>query len=233
MTNNSVPSDLKRGKVSPIFKGGSRGDPKNYRPITLTSHVMKVCEKVVARALINYLEEKQLMNKDQHGFRHGKSCLSQLWTHYETVLYWLETGAEVDVLYLDFARAFEKVDFDLLLEKLAELGVGGQLRKWIEAFLRDRVHYVMVDGVVSDERTVVSGVPQGSVLGPILFLVYIADINANVASSRVSSFADDTRISKPIYHETDRGQLQEDLNTIYSWVDLNNMKLNGNKLKLL
>ena len=233
MDSGDIPLKLKTANIIPIHKGGNRDVPKNYRPIALTSHLIKIFEKVVRRYLVNYLEDHGLMNDGQHGFRSGRSCLSQLLAHYDTILSGLEDGGGVDVVYLDFAKAFDKVDHGITLQKLHELGVSGKVGNWIKEFLQNRTQSVIVDGVPSAEASVKSGVPQGSVIGPILFLVMMSDIDKSVKNSFVSSFADDTRVGCKIQSPEDEQKLQQDLNRIYGYADTNNMKFNDTKFELL
>ena len=136
----------KRNHITPISKGGDQGEPSNYRPVSLTSHLTKVFEKVVRKKMVGYLNENNLFNSTQHGFRQGRSCLSQLLSHYDSILSKLEEGKDVDVIYLDFSKAFDKVDHNILLTKLKSLGVTGKLLKWIKSFLQDRNQIVFVDG---------------------------------------------------------------------------------------
>ena len=137
------------------------------------------------------------------------------------------------MVYLDFAKAFDKVDFGITLEKLHELGVGGKVGKWITSFLSDRVQSVIVEGVPSNNAPVKSGVPQGSVIGPILFLIMMGDIDKTVKDSFVSSFADDTRVGHKVSSTSDEADLQEDLNRIYLFADMNNMKFNTDKFEFV
>jgi hypothetical protein len=143
----------------------------------------------------------------------------------------LEEEAGVDVVYLDFAKAFDKVDHGVLFRKLRLLGVRGDLLAWIHSFLTERLQAVVVGGSRSSEVRVKSGVPQGTVLGPILFLIHIADIDVAVNHATASSFADDTRILMTITDRTDCERLQEDLSAIYDWALVNNMQFNGTKLR--
>ena len=177
--------------------------------------------------MVSYFEENKLFNTSQHGFRRGRSCLSQLLTYFENVLTRLEENKCVDVIYLDFSKAFDKVDHLILLEKLRLLGITGKLYNWIRSFLLDRSQSVMVNGFLSDPVHVKSGVPQGSVLGPLLFLVLISDIDEHILHSFLSSFADDTRVGKSVANEEDVDKLQEDLAKIY------NMKFNEDKFELI
>ena len=143
----------------------------------------------------------------------------------------VEEGAAADVIYLDFAKAFDKVDHGILLQKLANLGVGGDVLRWIRGFLTNRWQAVKVNSSVSEPAEVVSGVPQGSVLGPLLFLIFVADIDLELQHAKSSSFADDTRILIRIEGMEDEQQMQSDLESIYRWTDLNNMKFNCSKFQ--
>ena len=228
-----TPDDLKAAHIIHIFKSGHQGLASNYRPIALTSHLIKIFEKIVRNAMVKYMDENNLFNDSQHGFRQGRSCLSQLLTQFERILSRLEAKQNVDVIYLDFSKAFDKVDHQIILEKLRLMGVKGKLLLWIKSFLFNRTQRVMVNGFLSEPVNVISGVPQGSVLGPLLFLILISDINKDVLQSFLSSFADDTRIGMSITSEEDVLQLQEDLNKVYLWAQQNNMSFNENKFELL
>lgn len=159
--------------------------------------------------------------------------MSQLLTHHDHILQALESGNNLDVVYLDFEKAFDKVDHGVLLHKMRDLGIRGAVGRWILAFLSDRVQSVAVDGCVSAESRVESGVPQGSVLGPILFLILLSDIDNKVKTARVTSFADDTRVSGSVADEGNAGALQEDLTQLYKWADANNMRFNSSKFELI
>ena len=132
-------------------------------------------EKIVCKRIVNFLEENNLFNASQHGFRQGRSCLSQLLKHYDTILSYLERGINIDTIYLDFSKAFDKVDHTILLNKLKKLGITGKLANWIKSFLTNRTQTVIVNGVKTFAASVVSGVPQGTVLRTILFLLMIGD----------------------------------------------------------
>lgn len=190
-------------------------------------------EKVVKEALVDFLETKNLFNPNQHGFRSGRSTISQLIEHQEQILTRLEHGGLVDVVYLDFAKAFDKVDFGVLMESLKNFGVTGKIGVWFHNFLVGRKQFVHADGQNSELAEVVSGVPQGTVLGPILFLILLTTIDKNVLHSFISSFADDTKLVHGVSNENEAKQLQEDLDGVYQWAQEVNMKFNGSKFQLL
>ena len=233
MDEGAVPQSLKRAVITPIHKGKSKAIPKNYRPVALTSQICKVFEKVVRRRIAAYLEENHLFNPGQHGFRAGRSCLSQLLSHLDRITALLEQGSGVDVVYLDFSKAFDKVDIGITLQKLRDLGIGGKLGAWLTSFLTGRTQAVSVAGRLSAQHPVISGVPQGSVLGPLLFLVLLGNIDSGIVHSFVSSFADDTRVGCPITSVADAELLQQDLQLIYSWCEANNMEFNAEKFEML
>ena len=201
--------------------------------MALTSHLIKVFEKVIRNHLVYFLESNNLFNPSQHGFRKGRSCLSELLCHMEEILHELSQGKNVDVVYLDYAKAFDKVDFNVLLKKLKHTGIQGKLLQWIESFITGRSQAVVVNGVLSDISKVLSGVPQGSVLGPLLFLLLIGDIDLGVVGSSVKSFADDTRVVTPIASTNDISTAQHNLNIIYDWTSASNLEFNTTKFELL
>ena len=217
-----------------LYKGkGSKCQAANYRPISLTSHIIKLFERVIRNKLVNFLEENNILNSNQHGFRKGRSCLSELLAHYDEILGNANNGHGTDTVYLDFAKAFDKVDHCLLLKKLEMVGIKGKLLNWLKAFLSNRKQEVVVDGIKSFIFSVISGVPQGSVLGPILFIIFINDISNSLRYSKIKSFADDTKMSHSISCQSDAIHLQEDLNQVMKWSSENNMALNETKFEFL
>ena len=230
--SGNIPQKLKEATIIPLHKGDSKGIAKNYRPVSLTSHIMKTFERVIRNQLVHYLETNNLLRNTQHGFRSGRSCLSQLLNHYDNIIHELEKGNNVDVIYLDFAKAFDKVDHGILCHKLKQLGITGKIGAWIHNFLNERQQAVIVDGQLSTLSDVLSSVPQGTVLGPILFLILINDIGDNIAST-ISSFADDTRVLRGIQDTNDILALQEDLRRVYEWQNDNNMQFNDKKFEVL
>ena len=231
LDTGEIPDLSKMSVITPIYKGDDKQLPKNYRPVALTSHLIKTFEKLIRAALLSFIESHNLFNPNQHGFRAGRSCLSQLIQHCDLVTKHMESRKNVDVIYLDFAKAFDKLDFFVTLQKLINLGIIGKLFNWIKSFLTGRKQIVSVNGVKSSSRNVVSGVPQGSVLGPLLFLILLGDIDNRVSHASVSSFADDTRILAPIMSNEDVDSLQADLDVIYEWSVENNAQFNDDKFE--
>lgn len=233
LDTGQIPPLLKWSIITPIHKGGKKDIAKNYRPVALTSHLIKVFEKVLRNCLVSYIEEHKLFNPNQHGFRAGHSCLSQLLSHYDQITKSLEEGYNVDVIYLDFSKAFDKLDFNITLQKLYDIGLDGKILSWITSFLTNRKQSVIVNGTKSSPEDVISGVPQGSVIGPLLFLLMLGDIDIDTKSAFVSSFADDTRVMGRISSMDDVVSLQSDLESIYQWSEWNNALFNADKFECL
>ena len=193
-------------------------------------------ERVLRKFLVVFLEKNGLLPERQHGFRVFRSTLTQLLSHVDKVLEDMEDGKGVDVIYTDFSKAFDTVETGVLLHELRECGVGGQVGRWLASFLdpSTRQQAVAVDGRVSSLSPVISGVPQGTVLGPILFLIHIRNIARGLSgSTSATSFADDTRVQKGITSIDDCEALQQDLQHIYQWADHVNMKFNSDKFECL
>ena len=232
-THGYIPSQYKSQFITPIHKKDSKAEPSNYRPISLTSHIIKIFERIIRNHLVTHLEDNNLICKNQHGFRKCRSCLTQLLHHIDTVLKNLLHGQDTDVIYLDFAKAFDKVDHEILLKKLEEYGVRGKLLTWLTCYLSDRQQTVVIDGEHSFPAKVLSGVPQGTVLGPILFIIYLNDMQKCIKNSITSSFADDTRLKRTINNTNDKVLLQDDLTASIKWSVSNNMLLHQKKFELL
>ena len=231
LDEGKIPKIYKMAYVTPIYKGGSKQKPENYRPVSLTSHIMKVFERVIRKAIMKFLIDKQLFNDGQHGFVKGRSTQSQLLAHYNDIYEAIMEGKRMDTVFLDFSKAFDKVDHNILLKKVRNHGISGKLGKWIQSFLQYRKFRVVANGCISEEEDVVSGVPQGTVLAAILFVIMIADINENVKKCIVRSYADDTRVNNKINDESDKEDMQKDLENIYKWASENKMQFNENKFE--
>ena len=222
-----VPQQWRTANVTPIFKKGSKRDAANYRPISLTSHIGKLLERIIRDHILRHLDNKQLIKPSQHGFLPGRYCQSNLLEFLERVTDDTDRGNNTDVAYLDFAKAFDNVSHARLLVKLKALGVNNQVSSWIEAWLRHRRQRVVFGGEESAWSAVSSGVPQVSILGPLLFIVYINDLDEKMTST-VLKFADDTKISSNSQQE-----LQRDLDTAVEWAQTWQMQFNTNKCKVM
>ena len=189
-------------------------------------------ERIVRTALVDYLNKNNLLPEDQHGFISGRSTLSQLLNHMEEAIRAWEVEKVTDTVYLDFAKAFDKVDHDILCHKLKNLGINGKVGIWIKEFLSGRSQQVSANGILSESVPVISGVPQGTVLGPILFIIMISDLGKELIYSVVSKYADDTKNIARISNLTDAEGFQYELdNIVYPWAPENNMTLNGDKFE--
>ena len=222
LTHGFIPSSLKRAAITPVFKLGTKTSPSNYRPISLTSTINKVFERIIRKQAVAFMNRQGHLN----------NMVSEVVPHvyhlvgcFDDLMHMLSSDTTVDMIYLDFSKAFDKVDHGVLLHKLKDLGITGKLGIWFFQFLTNRTHYVRIPGGISKDSPVLSGVPQGTVLGPLLFLIMISDINKGTTSSKLVSFADDTRVYSNIAEADDCDNLQYDLNSIYNWAVLNNMFL--------
>jgi len=227
-----VPDDWKKANVSPIFKKGSKGKAENYRPVSLTSQLCKIFESLMRDVIVNHLEKNLLIKDSQHGFRKGRSCLSNLLVFLDKVTRSMDEGENVDVIFLDFAKAFDKVPHKRLAAKLEAHGITGRVKDWIVEWLRDRWQRVCVQGKGSGWRRVTSGVPQGSVLGPVLFLIFINDLDEGI-SNWILKFADDTKIFGAVNGLADAMQLQVDLSRLMQWAREWQMQFNVGKCKIM
>ncbi|BHF62307.1 hypothetical protein SprV_0200528900 [Sparganum proliferum] len=201
----TLPIDWKLAHITPLYKGGSRASTTNYRPISLTCILCKVMERIMKNELIDFLEVHGLLSNCQHGFRKGRSCTTNLLRSLQSWTRALDDRHEVHIAFIDFQKAFDTVPHQRLLHKLKKIGIGGNFLKWIENFLLGRHQVVCIGQGKSDPAMVGSGVPQGSVLGPILFLIYVDDA-ARALDCEVAMFADDMKIWSVI-----RGPADEDI----------------------
>lgn len=232
LETSQLPKDWTTARVSPLFKKGDKSDPANYRPISLTCILCKVMEHIVASNLAQHLNRHDILYELQHGFRGKRSCETQLIELVEELGRRLSCGRQVDLVLLDFSKAFDKVNHLKLLFKLSSHGVKGKTLNWISSFLGGRTQAVVLEGECSSEVPVTSGVPQGSVLGPLLFLLYINDLPENI-QSQVRLFADDTAVYLTVNNQNDSSILQNDLDTLQEWERTWDMEFNPSKCQVL
>ena len=241
LSTGELPDDWRTANVTPIHKKGDKTDPSNYRPVSLTSQVCKVLETIVRRHLVAHLDRNNILSDKQHGFREGRSCLTNLLELVEVWTEILDQEDGIDVAYLDFRKAFDLVSHRHLLFKMKKYGITSNVLNWVEAFLSNRTQRVVIRGSASEPERVTSGVPQGSVLGPTLFLIFINDLPLEVIS-HVSLFADDSKIFTRIVSEKNEAKwpgfrgdvnLQRDLNRVRDWARKWKMDFNVGKCKIM
>lgn len=227
-----VPDQWRRALVTSIYKKGAKSDPSNYRPISLTCICCKVMEHIVLSHMAKHLSLHNILLDTQHGFRERLSTVTQLISSIHDWALNLEKRSQTDVILLDFSKAFDKVSHKHLSAKLDFYGIRGSTLNWINGFLANRQQAVVVNGKQSSWVKVTSGVPQGSVLGPALFLLYINDIQTNITSS-IRLFADDSIMYRQIASPEDHRLLQQDLQTLAAWSQTWLMSFNISKCAVL
>ena len=232
LITGEVPLDLRSADVSPIHKKGPLTERGNFRPISLTSIPGKLLESIVKDRIVDHLDRHKLIGNSQHGFRRGRSTVTNLLQFYHSMFGTLDRTGAVDVLYLDFRKAFDKVPHLRLMSKVRALGIGGEVAKWVESWLTDRRQRVVINGVSSGWTAVTSGVPQGSVLGPLLFLIYINDLDTDLVS-RISKFADDTKLGINAADSASIEGLRQDLVRVGDWSVRWQMPFNTDKCHVL
>ena len=238
LKTGEVPRDWRTANVTPIYKGkGVKTDPGNYRPVSLTSVPGKILETILKEKLMNHLNEEELIRPSQHGFMPGRSCTTNLVTYMDKVTKEVDEGRAVDIIYLDFAKAFNKVPKARLMTKMKAKGIGGDVHRWIENWLTGREQRVVVGGESSGWKPVTFGVPQGSVLGPSLFTVQVDDLEVEVEKENlgvlITKFADDTKGMRVVETEEDRDKLQRAIDLLCKWAENWGMSFNTKKCKVM
>ena len=232
LQTSEVPEDWRKANVAPVFKKGQRYQAENYRPISLTIVCCKIVEHIVASNIMNHDEDNNILYPLQHGFRRARSCETQLIEFIDDLTSSLDEGQQVDILVIDFAKAFDKVCQSLLIHKLHHYGIRGKINSWIKSWLANRTQSIVIDGEHSESVSVESGVPQGSVLGPGLFLYYINDLPEGL-NSIVRLFADNTIAYLVIVNPQDAEKVQDDLTTMGFWEVLWKMKFHATKCNVI
>ena len=230
--SGTVPSRWKSANVCGVFKKGKKSDPSNYRPISLTCIASKILEHIVHSHVMKHFEHYNILTDCQHGFRSKRSTELQLILTIHDIASSLQQNKSIHAAVLDFSKAFDKVPHQRLLMKLERYGIHGNLLSWMESFLTKRVQTVICKGATSPSSPVTSGVPQGSVLGPLLFLTYINDL-PNGLTSTVKLFADDTLLYGVVVDDSDCDNLQDDLNKLEIWQHEWQMQFNPSKCNII
>ena len=234
--NNSLktgifPDMWKLAVVVPVHKTGKSGDVSNYRPISLLSSFSKLFETVVHKFLS--FSFRNLLIPNQHGFVHGRSTTTNLVTFMSTASRVVCSQGQLDVVYFDLSKAFDLVDHKILLAKLYHYGVGGELFEWFKSYLLHRKGFVRVNHTASRPYKTNSGVPQGSVLGPLLFSIFVNDVSLVISHSLFLQYADDIKIYREIRTIDDCARLQTDVNSFNIWFKENKLRLNRSKTKVM
>ena len=218
----------KTGHVVPIHKKGSRRKAGNYRPVSLTAIISKILESLVRDEILDHMVKHKLFSDDQHGFVPSRSCMTQLLIALDEWTLELDKGEPVDAIYLDFRKAFDTVPHQRLLKKIEHYGIKGKLLDWIRAFLVGRKQKVIINGAHSSWAEVTSGIPQGSVLGPLLFVMFINDM-PSVVTNTCKLFADDAKLYGSVKSKENIQSLQSDLQKLEDWCNLWQMGHNTDK----
>ena len=219
--------------ITAIHKKGSKKSVGNYRPISITSVISKIMESIIRDSIVHHMTQNDLFSDAQHGFVPGRNCITQLLLCMEEWTNLMEQGYAFDVVYTDFAKAFDSVPHKRLLVKLKNLGINGKILKWMNSFLTGRKQCVVVEGKKSEWKPVVSGIPQGSVIGPILFVCFINVLPSKVEYNMCKLFADDCKIYGVIDLPRNTSTIQSDLDDLRNWSEYWQLPFNESKCKAI
>ena len=234
LASGVLPLDWRTANITPIFKKGSRTKAENYRPISLTSIVCKILESIIRDNIVDHIKNNNLLNDRQYGFIKGRSTVSQLLIVLDKWTASLENGGQIDVIYTDLEKAFDKVSHKNLLKKLKWFNIDTNVLEWISSFLTNRLQRVKLEDSFSDWVKVISGIPQGTILGPLLFLIYINDVmDVCKEGSEIFVYADDAKIFNHVNSIKDVHVLQTDLNSMDKWIKEWSLKLNISKCRVV
>ena len=216
--------------ISPIYKKEKRSDPSNYRPVSLTAVLSKLMESIVRDAIVSHMMNNNLFADPQHGFVPNRDCITQLLLCMEEWTEMFEFDKPFDTIYTDFSKAFDSVPHKRLLSKIESYGIQGDILNWIKSFLSGRTQCVKVDNVMSGWKNVLSGIPQGSVLGPILFAIFINDLPDEIVYNYCKMFADDCKLYGAV---NQTNLMQIDLSNMGKWSEIWQLPFNASKCKVI
>ena len=228
-----VPSICKKARVTPLHKAGDKSDPTNYRPISILSFVGKIIEYFVSQQLTDYMEDNRLFTRHQFGFRKNHSTNYLMFDLFDEVYKSKSKCYKPGIIFLDIKKAFDTVNHEILLKKLAYYGIGGTVLRWFKNFLIDRYQCTRLNGSMSTFLIVLSGVPQGSILGPVLFSIYINDINYACNLSTPYLFADDGALFFENSCRKSFINMKIELLTIIKWLSANRLSFNSDKTEFM
>lgn len=231
LSDGVFPNIWKSALVTPVHKKGSKSDISNYRPISKLCIIAKLFEKLVYDQVYSALHMSFIPN--QHGFLKGRSTVSNLILFDDYITNAMESGGRVDVIYTDYSKCFDRIDHKLLIAKLELIGVRGDLLRWFISYIKNRSQAVVVSNYISSLVRIPSGVPQGSLLGPLLFLIFVNDISESFHYSKLLCFADDMKIFCTIKSNNDILNLQADLKRLDSYCERNKLDLNPSKCSVV
>ena len=230
------PNKLKIARVVPIFKKGDKSNPGNYRPISILPVISKLFEKLINKRLVDFLEKYEILYKHQYGFRHGYSTKLSLINLINQITNNTDEGRLTIGVFIDFAKAFDTINHSILLKKLEYYGIRGLALQWFMNYLKDRQQFVCYNDCISSNKLISCGVPQGSVLGPTLFLIYINDLPNSTSYFNFRLFADDSNL----FHTFNRNErninladVSKSLQDVISWCNSNKLTININKTKFM
>ena len=236
LTEGTYPKLFKKARVIPLHKSNNKDDVNNYRPISILHILGKIFERVVYNQLYYFLEKYNLLHHNQYGFRKNRSTIQAIMDQLDFVYNNLDQGNAVISIFMDFSKAFDCLDHELLLKKLNHYGIRGITYQWFKSYLSDRIQFVAANGTDSTVLPVTHGVPQGSILGPLLFLIFINDFPNSNPFFKFNLFADDSTLTCKFENSNEsylKSKLEVELEPVYSWLKMNKIKINLDKSQFM